>query len=377
VWTTFSPDQIDLDYRNPDVLIAILTVLLTYVERGARIIRLDAIAFLWKDIGTSCVHLPQTHHAIQLMRTLLTDVAGDITLITETNVPHPDNVSYFGDGTNDAHLVYNFALPPLTLHSFHSGNATALSNWARGLTTPSPDTTFFNFLASHDGIGVGGARGYLTESQISAMADRVIELGGHASYRSIPNIGRIPYELNIGFPDALGRPGEREDESTVARRFLTAEALMLSLPGMPGIYFHSLFGSRSWPEGVAETGAPRTINREKLERDELERTLDEPDTFRHTVFHGHRRLLSIRAGHAAFDPNAQTEILDLDPAVFAIRRWWGADVVTCLHNVSSEPVAISDIGFDRGTDLIADAPVETTLELDAYATLWIVEPPTV
>jgi glucosylglycerate phosphorylase len=148
VWTTFSADQIDLNYKNPQVLLEILDILCLYIQHGAAFIRLDAIAYMWKEIGTSCIHLPQTHAIIQFLREALNQIAPHVNLITETNVPHVDNISYFGNGYNEAQLVYNFALPPLTLHTFHTNDATTLSNWAKTLTLPSDKTTFFNFLAS-------------------------------------------------------------------------------------------------------------------------------------------------------------------------------------------------------------------------------------
>ena len=126
-----------MNFKNPDVLLALLDALLFYVARGARFIRLDAIAYLWKRIGTSCIHLPQTHAVIQFWRAVLDEVAPHVLLITETNVPHADNVSYFGDGTNEAQLVYNFALPPLVLHALLRGDATHLTRWAQSLTLPS------------------------------------------------------------------------------------------------------------------------------------------------------------------------------------------------------------------------------------------------
>ena len=183
VWTTFSTDQVDLNYQNPDVLLEIIDTLLLYAEQGAQFIRLDAIAYLWKEIGTSCIHLPQTHRVIRLFRAVLDEVAPHVMLITETNVPHVDNLSYFGDGANEAQMVYNFALPPLVLHTFHTGNSRVLSAWAAGLKLPSSQTTFFNFLASHDGIGINPARGILSEAEIEALIERVTEHGGLISYK--------------------------------------------------------------------------------------------------------------------------------------------------------------------------------------------------
>ena len=268
VWTTFSADQVDLNFQNPEVLLATLAALLLYVRNGARFIRLDAIAFLWKEIGTSCLHRPQTHRLVQLMRTVLDRVAPGVRLITETNVPHTDNLSYFGDGTNEAHLVYNFALPPLVLHAMQTGNAVPLTRWAQTLALPSPQVTFFNFLASHDGVGLNPARGILSDAEIDALVARTLAHGGLISYKNMPDGSRLPYEMNINYLDAL-ESGGNEPTELAARKFLTAQAVLLSLQGVPGIYFHSLFGlaSRAYASGIA-----RRINRETEPRPAGNRT---------------------------------------------------------------------------------------------------------
>ncbi len=339
VWTTFSADQIDLNYANPELLLEVIEILLFYVAQGARYIRLDAIAFIWKETGTSCIHLPQAHRIIQLLRAVLDEVAPDVVLITETNVPHRDNISYFGDGTNEAQMVYNFSLPPLTLHAFHTGNAQTLSRWAATLSQPSDTTTFFNFLASHDGIGLTPVRDLLSDSEVARMARRVESLGGHVSYRVAPDGSKRAYELNINFLDALGDVDQpAQDVEMVARRFVSSQAIMLALRGVPGIYFHSLFGSRSWPEGVRQTGHKRSINREKLQRKILEAELADRDSLRHHVFSSFYRLLKARAADPAFHPNGEQIVLDVDPALFAIQRISpdSRSTVFCVQNVSAE-----------------------------------------
>jgi len=343
VWTTFSADQVDLNYRNPEVLLAALEALLFYVARGARYIRLDAVAFLWKEIGTSCLHLPQTHRLIQFLRAVLDDVAPGVRLITETNVPHADNVTYFGDGASEAHLVYNFALPPLVLHSFASGNAEALTRWAQSLTLPSPQVAFFNFLASHDGIGLNPVRGILTEADIDALVVRTRAHGGFISDKHLPDGSRVPYELNINFLDGLSDPSGSDTPDLAARRLLTAHAILLSLPGLPGIYFHSLVGSRGDRKGAEFSGIPRRINREKLDADRLETELTSPGSLRAQAFSGIRSLLATRGAHPALAPEAAHTVLALDPRVFAIRREAVAagKGLLCLHNVSPEPVRLS------------------------------------
>ena len=375
VWTTFSADQVDLNFAYPAVMLEIVDLLLFYVANGARYLRLDAIAYMWKEIGTSSIHRPETHRLIQLFRAVLDRVAPETILITETNVPHKDNIAYFGDGANEAQMVYNFTLPPLTLHAFHTGRATILNEWAASLSLPSDRVTFFNFLASHDGIGVTPARGWLSDTEVATIAERVLALGGQVSYKNNPDGSQSAYELNINFLDALGNP-DRPDEpiALVARRFLAAQAIMLALRGVPGIYFHSLFGSRGWPEGVAETGRARTINRQKLHRQELEAELNTAGSLRQRVFQGMTRLLAIRSTSAAFHPLAGQEILHLHPAVFVVERREpaGSETVLCLHNVSAAEVMVS-LPTGRFTDLLSDQGYQSTAQLAPYQVMWLRE----
>ncbi len=381
VWTTFSDDQIDLNFANTDVLLKIIELLLFYVSQGAELIRLDAIGFMWKEVGTSCIHLPQTHRAIQLMRSVLDLVAPGVVLITETNVPHEDNISYFGNGRNEAQMVYNFTLPPLTLHAFHTGNAAALSRWADSLTLPSDQVTFFNFLASHDGIGLTPVRGILDDTAVTAMANRVQKLGGHVSYKNNPDGSQSAYELNINYLDALGNPEQDEPLDLIARRFLAAQAIMLALRGVPGIYFHSLFGSRSWPEGVKQTGRNRTINRQKLDRQQLERELADENSLCYLVFNGYANLLRQRTTHPAFHPNGEQEIVLGHDAVFALWRRVvdGETAVLCLHNVSNETQPLNiplSFPVHRFTDLLsgnvfAAGNGRLQLTIAPYEVLWL------
>jgi sucrose phosphorylase len=338
VWTTFSADQVDINFADPRMLLRVLEALLFYVEHGARYIRLDAIAFLWKEPGTTSIHLPQTHAAIQLMRAVLDEVAPATQLITETNVPHQDNISYFGDGSNEAQMVYNFALPPLVFHTLRTGDATALQRWARTLALPSPRATFFNFLASHDGIGLNPARGLLASAEIDALVETAVAHGGFVSWKALPDGSKAPYELNVNYFDALSSPASGEPMETQVARFLAAHAIMLALRGVPGIYFHSLFGSRGDRAGAEASGIPRRINREKLRADALDEELDQPGGRRARVFAGLRAMLRARAEHEAFDPFGAQEILDAPREIVAIRRGGEAGVL-CLANVSAREAA--------------------------------------
>ncbi|MEP7137311.1 MAG: sugar phosphorylase [Chloroflexota bacterium] len=373
VWTTFSADQIDLNFKNPKVLFEILDILLIYIERGATFIRLDAIAYMWKEVGTTCIHLPQTHHIIQFLRAAINEVAPHVYLITETNVPHTDNISYFGDGTNEAQLVYNFALPPLTLHTFHTGDARVLSDWARTLTLPSDKTTFFNFLASHDGIGLNPARGILSNTDIDSLVEKTLAHGGLISYKHNADGTQSPYEMNINYFDALSNPNGNESLDLQVNRFIAAQAIMLSLLGVPGIYFHSLFGSRNWTEGVKQTGRNRTINREKLQLDELQNQLADESSLRSRVFTKYSLLLKARSSTSAFHPHGTQGILDLHPAVFAVERISpdGVARMLCLHNVSQQRVSFST-NYETATDLFTGQEIKTSnITLEPYQVLWL------
>nr|WP_290668841.1 alpha-amylase family glycosyl hydrolase [Ardenticatena sp.] len=380
VWTTFSADQIDLNYANPEVLLAVLDVLLFYVEQGAELIRLDAIAFLWKEIGTPCIHHPKTHAIVKLFRDVLDEVAPNVMLITETNVPHAENISYFGNGYDEAQLVYNFALPPLVLHTFAVQSAAQLSAWAATLQTPSPATTFFNFLASHDGIGVRPVESILSLDEIDALVERTLAHGGRVSYRALPNGGQSPYELNVTYFDALNDPAHPSPLDVP--RFLAAHAIMLSLAGIPAIYVHSLFGSRNCQRCVEERGYNRAINREKFEYEHFMRALNDPRGLRRQVFDGLHRLLAVRRTLPAFHPTAAQEVVMLDESVFALVRHPRDGVsapVLVLVNVTPAPcgvdVPVSLLGAGLWRDLLSEASVladgiTQTVELTPYAVQW-------
>ncbi|MFB0515284.1 MAG: alpha-amylase family glycosyl hydrolase [Candidatus Neomarinimicrobiota bacterium] len=390
VWTTFSSDQIDLNYANPQVLLEIIDLLLFYVEHGAEIIRLDAIAYLWKERGTSCIHLPQTHRVVKLFRAIMESVAPGVLLLTETNVPHEENVSYFGEprpGTghyDEAQMVYQFPLAPLLLHAFHMGCARDLTAWASTLKSPAPACTFFNFTASHDGIGLMPLRGLVQEGAVQALIERTLALGGKVSYKTNPDGSQSVYELNITLFDALNDPREPQPDKDT-RRFLASQVVMLSLAGVPGIYIHSLFGSRNFHQGVLATGRARSINREKFQRASLEDELAQADSLKHKVFSGYRHLLQQRRKHPAFHPNGEQRVLPLHEALFTLVRTApaGEETILCLVNVSQNPQSVQILPAEWGLpekniwrDLIGalDYPVKgerLSISVEPYQALWL------
>ena len=298
LWTTFSEDQIDLNFASPQVLIAMVDVLLHYLIEGARYIRLDAVGFMWKIPGTSCIHLEQTHQLIQLFRAITEAVAPGTVIITETNVPHKDNVSYFGNGENEAQIVYQFSLPPLVLHAVHSQDVSTLSQWAASLALPSTKTTWFNFLASHDGIGLNPLRGILPESEILSLVEKLQTEGALVNWKNNPDGTRSPYEINVTYLDALSTR-ESHDSERIAR-FILAHAVLLSFPGVPAVYIQSILGPRNDYDGVERLGYNRAINREKYAAGQIDCALEDKNSLRYQVYSALSQLIVLRRAEKAF-----------------------------------------------------------------------------
>lgn len=367
VWTTFSADQVDVNAANPATLLDLTDVLLGYVAAGADTVRLDAIGYLWKESGTTCLHLPGTHAIIKMWRAILDEIAPGVRLLTETNVPHKDNVTYFGNGSNEAHMVYQFALPPLVLHSFVAGESTRLSSWAAGLESLGTDATWFNFLASHDGVGMRPSKGLLTDDEREAIAARVVARGGRASYASEPDGSQSVYELNVSYLDALVAPEHAGDASHEVARALAAHAILMSVIGVPAIYYHSLFGSSHDIAGMESSGIARRINRQRLDADALVAEL-ETSPRRAGTFGGLTHMLRVRAAQPAFDPFSPQQVLDLGPQVFAVRRGEGRDSVVAVINVSGRPARVEGV---HGRDLLTGTDHAPGFTLPAEGVVWL------
>ena len=351
VWTTFSRDQIDLNFKNPRVLLMMAQILLYYIRRGADLIRLDAVTYLWAELGTSCVHLMQTHTVIKLFRDILDVVAPQVALVSETNVPHEENIQYFGDGSDEAQMVYNFALPPLVLHTFQTGSSQALTAWASGLEKVSDTCTYFNILDCHDGIGVMGARGILSDEEIEMMALRVLEHGGFISYKDNGDGSASPYELNTTWYSALNRDDCDETADFKIRRFLASRAIALVMMGVPGVYLHGLFGSRNDAEAVLEDGQRRSINRRTFDRDSLYEALEDRESPASRISRRLADMIKVRTSHRAFHPNAPQQVMALCDSVFTVLRSSvdGAEKVLCITNITAKLQSLS-VGLD-GTGL--------------------------
>ena len=373
VWTTFSDDQIDLDFGEPDVLVEMTAVLLEYIRRGARIVRLDAIAFLWKQIGTSCVHLPETHAIVKFWRALFDEVAPNVVLLTETNVPHKENISYFGDG-DEAHMVYQFALPPLLIDAVLRQDATPLMNWLAELPPPAPKTTFFNFTASHDGVGLRPLEGLIAPERLMQLVDDVKQSGGMVSTRRSADGNDIPYEMNVAYVDAVG---SCDDPDSQAKRFLATQGVMLALQGIPAVYFHSLVGTQNDHEGVAASGQPRRINRHKYARSELDAKLNDKESLPSVIFRGYRHLLDCRIAQPAFHPDGPQRVLAGGPPQLVAFERTSVDssqIIVVLVNLGQQSLHVDLAqwsGDSQSIELLTDTPISRAIDLAPFQVAWL------
>ncbi|PNC13000.1 sugar phosphorylase [Enterobacter cloacae] len=372
LWTTFSEDQIDLNFASPQVLIAMVDVLLHYLAEGARYIRLDAVGFMWKIPGTSCIHLEQTHCLIQLFRAITDAVAPGTVIITETNVPHKDNISYFGDGENEAQMVYQFSLPPLVLHAVHCQDVKALSQWTGSLALPSTHTTWFNFLASHDGIGLNPLRGILPESEILSLVEKLQQEGALVNWKNNPDGTRSPYEINVTYLDALSLQDSSDDERIA--RFILAHAVLLSFPGVPAVYIQSILGSRNDYEGVERLGYNRAINRKKYTAGQIDSELNNKKSIRYQIYSRLSELIAIRRGESAFHPDSQAVFDTMGKQILKIIRVAeNGERITALFNFSNKMQTVYEQTLS-GKELLSGQYISgTDLTLNPWQVMWIKE----
>lgn len=373
IWTTFSADQIDLNFANPEVLLRMVNVLLDYLIRGADYVRLDAVGYMWKTPGTRCIHLEKTHQLVKLFRAIADHVAPGTVIITETNVPHQDNISYLGNGHDEAQMVYQFSLPPLVLHAIHTGSARALRQWASSLDLSSNDTTFFNFLASHDGIGLNPARGILSEVEIVALVRDLALEGALVSYKNNPDGTTSPYEINVTYLDALN--SETDDDATRLKRFLLAHAILLVFPGVPAIYIQSILGGRNHYDGVRAAGHNRAINRQKYDLQQIEAALAGGDWLRQQIYTRLGQLIQLRRRQPAFHPDNPMTLYDSENAVLVLSRHQAesGEGLLCVFNLSGRSVMTQLPVAHTLQDVVSGEKIDGTqpVKLDAWQFMWL------
>lgn len=379
VWCTFGFDQVDLNFSNPQVLIEIVEILKFYLDKGVQIVRLDAVAFLWKQIGTTCINLPQTHEVVKVLRLLGERFYPNAVFVTETNVPNLENIKYFGN-SNEAHIIYNFSLPPLLLHALWRGNSDYLTKWSMSLPPSPVGCAYLNFTASHDGIGLRPAEGILSDDEIDSLVSDMQQFGGEVTTRAISKTNERPYEINTTWMEAMKGTAKGLDNYQI-ERFLCSQIIMLGLEGIPAFYINSLFAADNDYEKFKLTNHKRSINRKHWELADLQSLLFDVKTKSSKIFYELKRLISIRSKQAAFHPNATQYTLHLGPNIFG---FWRQSInrdqsIFAIHNLtnSQQELFLSNVNLictDNWIDLIAWDVLDNSKDkilLQPYQCLWI------
>jgi len=379
IWCTFSHDQVDLNFKNPKVLLEFVKIIKLYLDNGVNLFRLDAVAFLWKKLGTPSINLLETHEIIRLLRLLIEHNNPDAIVITETNIPNRENLSYFGNA-NEAHLIYNFTLPPLILYTLLSGKSDLLKQWMMSMPPAQNGTSYFNFIASHDGIGLRPVEGILDDETVDKIAELMQSFGGDISWRTLADGQHRPYELNISLIDAMKGTFNGEDTHQL-QRFICAHAIMLALEGMPAFYIHSLFATHNDHHKMNATSNKRSINRHNWDYDELTSLLSDKSTIHHNAFNQLKHIISIRKHQKAFHPNATQFTMHFEESLFAFWRQSQdrSQSIFCIYNITNQvqSLALQDINLvelDDWSDLISGHQYNDPREiisLKPYEFIWI------
>ncbi|MGI9276384.1 MAG: alpha-amylase, partial [Endozoicomonas sp.] len=313
---------------------------------------------------------PETHAIVKLFRLITEQARPGALLLTETNVPNQENLSYFGQA-DEAHMVYQFALPPLLLHALNRGTEKYLMQWAGALPDYPEGCSVLNFTASHDGIGLRSLEGLVPESEVTELVDSMHRFGGFVSMRTLPDHSEKPYEINISLFDAMKGTRRGEDQWQV-QRFLCSQIIMLGLRGIPAVYIHSLLATPNDLAGVERSGRTRSINRRNWQIEELLPELDNPISMQSMVFHAMKDILAIRQQDPCFHPDNPQQVIAVSPGVLAfIRTDKNSNrELLALHNLTMVYQKLDLPEYMDWFDLLSGERVED-IQMKPYQSLWL------
>ncbi len=337
VWTTFGPDQIDLNWHNPKMNLEFLNLIITYLSNGIKWFRLDAVGFIWKESGTTCLHLPKAHSIVKILRVLLNTLLDDGVLITETNVPQKENLSYLIP-EDEAHMAYNFPLPPLLLEAIITSKADILNSWIFNWPKLPNETTLFNFTASHDGVGLRALEGLMNEQRIKDLLINCEKRGGLVSHRRLSNGEDKPYELNISWWSAMEDSG-RDSNRYQFERFILTQLLVMALKGVPAFYLPALLASENDIKSFSMTGQRRDLNREKFKSDNLLSVLNNLESNANKNLKYLRHAMDVRSNLKQFHPSSEMKCLSNGRSdIVVIKRSKGTESIFAIHNMTENKI---------------------------------------
>lgn len=390
VWTTFSRAklddgseetcQIDINYNNPNVFVESVKILLFYVEQSAKLVRLDAIGYIWKKIGSSSLHEPECHKILEALGSVLRIAAPEVITISEVNEPQVNAFTYIGNKEHpEADLAYQFSHFPLAVHAVLTEQSNFYQEWLKTISVFGAHQ-FTTVLGSHDGIGMKPARGLLPEEELERLCKILVEEHqGKPNFAVLPGGKKIIYEVCATPWCIINNPHTNENFDTQLQRYLAVTAMGLCIPGIPAIYWNGLFGMKNYlPEGGLDEN--RTVNREIFDYIALKDLLDNETSEIHRCFQAVKYLLATRAKEQAFHPHTK-----LTPVVND-----SSQVVSCLLDYAAENsqiLAVTNVAKQQCKITLdsKDLPTNTSwidllsgnqytipnIELNAYQVCWL------
>ena len=374
IWRTFSDDQIDLNFKNPKVLLRFIKIMINLLNHGVNIFRLDAIAYLWKKSGSKCINLKETHEIIKLLRTICNSLKTQSIIVTETNLPEKENLSYFGKNNDEAQWIYNFSLPPLLVHSFLFEDSTYLNKWNKKLPNTKMGNNYLNFIASHDGIGMRPVEGYLTKEKLSLLFKRLKKNGGQLSHRKIQGSSKKVYEANITLFNAFQRTDYDKKGRFFLERYVSAHAIMIAFEGVPAIYFNSIFGTSNDEYKYIISGNKRDLNRYKWNKKKLDNLLKDKSSKQSIFYKQILKLILIKKQNKGFHPNAKRENLNMGKKIFCFKRTSldKKQIIYNITNLSSKYQKFKlNYKFSKYKNLLDKTNISQKTELKPFETLWL------
>jgi len=399
VWSSFYDFQWDLNYSNPDVFVQMFREMAHLANVGTDVLRLDAVPFLWKELGTDCRNLDEAHWILRAYRALMRIAAPGVLFKAEAIVSPEETIKYLGTGDHEGkecEIAYNAPLMCHLWHALASENTRLLERAVENLPETPEKGSWLNYVRCHDDIGWG-----LGDEDVRAVDQDPVST---RKFCSDFYVGDHPDSYAEGYrfqeePTGVARTsgtaaaltglqqarveGDPEDVEAAIERYLTIHASAFAMGGMPLLYSGDEVGQSndySFLTDPIKSQDNRWVHRPEMDWDAVDRRQDE-ESVEQRVFEGIKRLTNARKDRTALHHRADERVIDVDnDHVFVVERVHEGERLLAVSNVSGSGQAI-DISVlpdawhgGRFHDVLADEYVcfpDGRLLLEPYGHLWI------
>ena len=390
VMTTFYPYQWDLNYANPVVFNEMTNYMLNLTNQGIDIIRLDAVPYIWKELGTTCRNLPQVHTIVRMMRMICEIVCPGVLLLGEVVMEPEKVVPYFGTVEKpECHMLYNVTTMASTWHTVATKDVSLLKHQMDIVNQLPKEYIFLNYLRCHDDIGWGLDYEFLKKFKIKEVPHKKFLndffLGHYPGsmsrgelYNDDPRLGDARLcgttASLCGIQGALEYHDSYSMEQAV-QKVKMLHGYMLTQSGIPVIYSGDEIGQcndsdyRQDPEKAPDS---RYLHRGKFQWD-LAELREQEGTYQYDIFHAIRHMETIRKEHSVFLNQAGVRSLETyDPAILCLVREYDGNKLIALFNFSSEEKTAWIHEEGMYSDLLTGSEMSgTNAVIQPYGILWL------